>query len=125
MSDVTTQPANVPMVVTDRATAPPDGTIVVTPRGLPNIVIRTMTPLYQVGVRSVRTYLQALVGLLALALAGAPVAAGIGVMVPPGDFALALKTAAGLAVAPAVVSALMNLAELFARIDETAPKLRA
>lgn len=112
-------------IVTAREDAPADGTVVVTPPGQPNVILKAMTPVAQVLVRFSRTYLQGLVGFLLLSLAAKPVAAGLGVVVPVGDFWGAVQVAAGLALAPAVISLLQNLVELLAKLDESFPKLRA
>ncbi len=117
--------SDIPMVVTERSNAPKDGTVIETPGRRPNIVIQAMTPFAQVAVRGARTYLQGLVGFLLLGLAAKPVLANLGVVIPPGDFLEAFKVAAGLALAPTVISLLQNLAELFGRLDESFPKLRA
>lgn len=114
-----------PVVVTERDTSPPDCQIARTDMTQKNLLVVTMTPLAQALVRFARTYLQGLVGFLLVALAAKPVLATVGVVILPGDFLDALKTAAGLAVAPAVISLLQNFIEILTLLDETHPKLRA
>jgi hypothetical protein len=113
------------MMVTDRVGAPPNGTTIETPAGRPNIVIQLMTPIAQVLVRGVRTYVQGVIGFLLLGLAARPVMENLGVVVPPGDFVEAVKVAGGLALAPAAISLLQNTAELLGKLDAMFPKLRA
>jgi hypothetical protein len=115
-----------PILVTERGIeSPPDKTTVVTPPGMPNVLIRTMTPLAQVLVRALRTFLQSLVGFLIVVMAGRTIIDNVGVMIPATDFLDALKIAASLAVAPTVISFIQNLIELLARVDESFPKARA
>lgn len=90
-----------------------------------SILIQTMSPFAQVLVRAARTYLQALVGFLLLALAGRSTLEAVGVVVAPGDFVSALTTAAGLALAPTVIAFAQNLIEILGRLDEKFPKTRA
>lgn len=115
----------VALISTSRDGSPVDGTVVRTPPGEPNIVIKTMTPLAQVLVRGLRTYLQGVVGFLLLTLASRPTAEALGIVVPPGDFWEAFQIAAGLAVAPTVISLLHNTVELLGHLDNLFPKARA
>jgi hypothetical protein len=113
-------------IVTAREdTTLPSGTTVTS--GVPGqtVILQMMAPWAQVLVRFVRSYLQGLVGFLLLALAAKPTLAGLGVVIPPGDFLSALEVAAGLALAPSVVSLLQNTIELLGKLDEKFPKLRA
>lgn len=112
-------------LVTDRADAPSDGTIVSTPGQRPDLVIKLMTPIAQVLVRAARTYVQGLIGFLVLGVAAKPLAEGLGVVIPPGDFWAAFQVAAGLATAPTVISLLQNVAELLGRVDALFPQFRA
>ncbi len=82
-----------------------------------------MAPWKIVLVRACRVYLQSLVGLMTTFLSGAAHAAGV--QMSATDFWGTLVTCAGLAIAPAGMSALTNILELFNRWDETAPQLRA
>lgn len=115
----------VPTIVTDRGSVPEDGSIARTPLGRRDVIVRVMTPVAQVLVRAIRTYLQSLLGFLTLGLAGKPVADNIGVVITPDSFLGVLGVAAGLALAPTIVAVLHNAAELLARLDERFPKARA
>jgi hypothetical protein len=110
-------------IITAREERPTD-TAVSTPTGH-NVILEAMAPWAQVLVRFVRSFLQGLVAFLLLGLAAKPTMEGLGVVVPPGDFIEALKVAAGLALAPSVISLIQNAIELLARVDERFPKLRA
>lgn len=112
----------VPVLTTDRAGAPADGTIIETPPGRSDLIIKVMTPFAQVAVRGLRTYVQALVGFLLLALGGGLDNVG---GVQSSVFLVQLKVAASLALAPAVIAVLQNAAELLAHLDESMPKARA
>lgn len=86
-------------------------------------VLVALSPLRIVLTRAARVYVQSLVGFLTAVLTGAAGAAGV--TVTAGDFWHQLVVCASLAVAPAVMSLLMNVAELLGKIDETSPQLRA
>jgi hypothetical protein len=123
---MTTNPEPINTLVTERDDAPADGTrLTTTDTREADVIIRAMTPFAQVLVRFARTYLQGLVGFLLLGLAAKPTLEGLGVAVPVDDFFTALKVAAGLALAPAVIALLQNLIELLAKLDEKFPKMRA
>jgi hypothetical protein len=119
VSDTT---APVPVLTTERAGAPADGTVIITPAGRADLIIKTMTPVVQVIVRGLRTYVQALVGFLLLGLGGGLDNIG---GVQSSVFIVQLKIAASLALAPAVIAVLQNSAELLAKLDERMPKARA
>jgi hypothetical protein len=110
--------ATVPVLTTSGT----DGAIVQTPAGQPDLRVTVMSPLVQIFVRGLRTYLQALLGLLVVALAGP---AAMMPSVAPRDFLAALQLAAGLALAPAAISVLQNLVEFLASVDQMFPKARA
>ena len=119
------EPAIVSTIITDRGDSPPNNSLIVTDAGQPDIVLKVMSPLAQTLVRGLRTYIQSLVGMLTLLLAGRPVLENVGIIVPAGDFWSALVAAASIAIAPTVVSLLQNFAELLGRFDELFPKSRA
>jgi hypothetical protein len=119
VSDTT---APVPVLTTERAGAPADGTVIITPAGRADLIIKTMTPVVQVIVRGLRTDVQALVGFLLLGLGGGLDNIG---GVQSSVFIVQLKIAASLALAPAVIAVLQNSAELLAKLDERMPKARA
>lgn len=127
---MTAEPERIHTAVIARADTPEDGTELHTDATDEqghhvHVVVAAMSPFLAVLVRFARTYLQGLIGFLLLGIAAAPVAAGLGVVLPPGDFFAAVKAAAGLALAPAVISLLQNLVELLGKLDEKFPRLRA
>jgi hypothetical protein len=97
------------------------GTLVPTAPGIPDLQLVPMTKIRQILVRTVRTYLQSLVGFLIAASTGATEAVGLNI--PAGDFATLLLQSAGLSLAPAVIALLQNLIELMSDLDD--PKTRA
>jgi hypothetical protein len=116
-----------PVEIKTIVSAPPtiDNTAVPVDDTNTTIIFKVMSPLAQVLVRAARTYVQGLVGFLLMELAAKPVAEGLGVVVPVGDFLALFVTAAGLAVAPTVVSLLQNAGEFLTSIDSLFPKARA
>lgn len=117
-------PTDVHVLVTDRPGPIGDGGHVPIDQHH-RMVFAVMTPFAQAVVRAIRTFLQGWVGFLLLALAGKPALAAVGIVVLPDDFLAALWSSAGLAMAPTVISLLQNLIEIFAKFDESFPKLRA
>jgi hypothetical protein len=86
------------------------------------VTVVTM-PAWQIaGVRTVRVYLQSLLGFLTAA--GTGYATAIGVVMPVGDFGHLFVVSASLAVAPAAFTLLQNVIELLAKIDASNPTLR-
>lgn len=89
---------------------------------MPDIAVTVMSPVAVVLVRALRVYLQTLVGLLGTgALASDFLPSDL---LPAGDFAHALKVAAGMSLGPAFVCAAQNAIELLGRLDERLPHLR-
>ena len=115
------------VLVTASPTAPPDGTILQTPPGDDDVRVVVRSRLRQALIRTVRTYLQALVGFLVAGGVGAAdpidLAQAVGVQMPTNAFFGLLISAAGLAVAPAVVSFIQNMIELLTALDK--PQIRA
>lgn len=99
----------------------PEGTKLTTPEGMPNIVVKTKSPLQRTLTRIARVYIQALVGFLPVVLgAGQAIADQIapGQLILPKTFGSQLLLAAGLAVAPAVTALLGNLLEFLIKQDQ-------
>lgn len=94
---------------------------VTTARQLKAVEVVSMPWWQIVGVRALRVYLQGLVGFLTANTSGATEAI---TGMPMGDFGHQLVMAMSLAVAPAVLSLLMNVTELLARLDQTNPRMR-
>lgn len=87
--------------------------------GEPDVTVIAMAPWRMVGIRALRVYLQTVIGLLT--------AGGVGLDqgILPNEFSDLILTAVKLALAPAVMSALTNTAELLTKLDVTHPQLRA
>lgn len=94
-------------VVTDR----PDQAAVPATKAVP------MSPIAIIGVRVARTALQSFLGILTGMM--------VTDLIPHTDFLDLFIKAASLSVAPIVLSALHNAAELLAAIDVSNPRLRA
>lgn len=92
----------------------------VTPGAQPNVQVVAISPFVAVLTRAARTYLQVFLGLLLAAGAGATTN-----LVPVGDFLSVLRVSAMVAIAPSLVSLLQNSIELLAKLDQSAPSLRA
>ena len=104
-------------VVTKRADVPSNA-LAPTPIGSSDIVVVALTPVRRIAVRALRTYLMALLGLLGAGAVGAYMPQ------PVTEFWPALRAAAGMALAPAIVSALWNTLELVQGLDDSHPELR-
>lgn len=98
----------------------PAETMATTPDHLPDIIVKVVSPLVAILVRTARTYVNTIVGLIAVGVTGSAPQA-----LPPSDFKVLLAHAAGLAIAPAVVSALTNFGILLAKLDQKFPTLQA
>lgn len=98
----------------------PQGQMIATPRGQPDIIVRVVTPLAAILIRASKAYLQTLIGLLS--------AAGFGVTIltpKPGDFFATLQLCAGLAVASGVMSLLTNTTLLLTALGDKFPTLKS
>lgn len=85
----------------------------------PNVRVVVMSVAHILFVRSARAYVTTLLGLMSAGMSGADQ----GVL--PDEFFAMLRTCAGMSVASAVMSLLINGGELLSRLDEKLPKLRA
>jgi hypothetical protein len=103
-------------VVTERAD-------MVTEKQADNVIVVLMSPIKIVVVRAFRVYVQTLAGLLTAAGTGAT--AAVGITMPAGDFYRLFVACASIALAPAIMSVLLNTSELLAKWDATHPMLRA
>jgi hypothetical protein len=108
MSD---QPATQTVHVTP-AIGIPDGTMLRTAEGLPDVMVKTRPWWHRTLIRIFRVYIVALTGILPVVL-GNPG----NILMPLPDFTSKLLTAASVAVAPAVAQLLINLAEWLVRED--------
>jgi hypothetical protein len=108
--------------VADTLTVVTERTGMVTDHQAAGVSVVLMAPWQIILVRALRVYLQTLVGLLTALGTGA--AATVGVSLSVGDFWHLLLASASIAVAPSVMSVLLNTIELLAKIDATNPQLR-
>ncbi len=119
MPDPNESPVAVVIARTGTGDGRMDNTVATTEDHFPNVIIKVITPLMSIAIRSLRVYLQTLVGLLA--------AGGIGAAsntLPAHDFGALLMTCAGLSVASAAVCAIQNVIELLGNLDQKFPTLR-
>lgn len=117
-------PAPSAVIVTARATSPSGPVTAITPGDLPNVLVVPMTIARRLTIRTVKVYLQSLVGFLAVGGftgAVAPTASPV----PLTTFQEVLVASLSAAVVPAAMSLLTNLLILFTRLDERTPELMA
>lgn len=86
----------------------------------PDVIIRTVTPVVAILIRSLRVFLQVMLGLLSAKMVGLS-----GDTLPAGDFLHLLGDCAGLSLGAAIVCALQNVAELLSKLDQKIPTLNA
>lgn len=99
----------------------PDGTKLATPTGMPDIVVRNVSPIRRVAIRVARVYVQGLVGFMPVAFGGGQAianAVGATSVVMPKEFWAQLVFAASLALAPSVTTLLGNLLEWLIKQDQ-------
>lgn len=123
------------VVVTDRPKAPPNRKILETPTGDDDVQVIVMGWAKQALIRTLRTYLQTLVGNLTnIGIGGAVAVTAVANLTPEQqatlkqvysalEFYQVFLIAASTAVAPAVVSFLQNAIEILAKLDS--PETRA
>ena len=114
---------NIKTLVTERAEAPVDKSVLHSPSGLANVEIVTLSVWAQIGVRCLRTFVQSLLGFIVAVGSGA--AGGVGINIPAQDFITLIISSASLSVAPAVICLLQNAVEMLSRLDVTNPAIRA
>jgi hypothetical protein len=95
-----------------------------TPEGMPNVKIVVMTAAARVGVRTVRTFLQAFLAAFVAGLGG-PLVPGVSDVLPPGQLGEKLLAAVYIAALAALITLVQNSIELMAKADEHLPELRA
>lgn len=88
-----------------------------TPGKLPDVFIQAVSPLKNVVIRALRTFIQTVLGILSASMVAPK-------LLPAGDFLHLLGVAASLSVAATVISVLQNALELLAKMDQTNPVLR-
>lgn len=115
----------VPVLTTGRTGSAPDGTVIETPPGQPNLVVAVMSPLAQVLVRTARTFLQSFIGFLGAGALGKGVLGSLGVEIAPNDLWSVIQFAFGLALFPTLMAFAQNALELLGRVEASMPKWRA
>lgn len=91
----------------------PDGTVIQTPAGMPNVVVKAVHPAYRILIRVARIYVFSLLGMLTVV--GLNVAPDI--ITPPDEFLAKLQAAVGLALAPSFYQLIVNLGEWLTKAD--------
>lgn len=91
----------------------PDGTVLVTPAGMPNVVVKAVHPARRVLIRVARIYTYSLLGMLTVV--GLNVAPEV--ITPPKEFFAKLVVACGLALAPSSIQLIVNLGEWLTKAD--------
>lgn len=97
--------------------------LVVTAQGQPDILIQPIGALQMVLTRTARVFVQSLLGMLAVVGTGFGMPDDMQQMLPA-VFLDKFVLASQLAIAPASITFLQNVAELLAKLDERFPKLR-
>jgi hypothetical protein len=117
------------VMVTAGPSAPRDGAIIQTPEGKNDLQVKLLSKAQQIAIRTLRTYLQSLVGFLVAGGTGAigaiTDAVGVELNIPARDFVDLLVIAASLSVAPAAIALLQNTVELLADLEHAKPEWRA
>ena len=111
------QDAKIATLVVKREETVPQNVVAKTPSGVADIVVKVLSPMRIVIIRSLRVFIQSLLG--TITGAGATNAMGF-TAIPHIDF----KAAFWLAVFCAGVCALQNAGELLAKLDQTNPEYR-
>lgn len=106
------------VAISDRAY--PIGQWLTTPAGHSDEMVKIITPVAAIVIRTAKTYVQSLIGFLA--------ASGLGMapsVLPAGDFGHLLGKCAGLALAPAFMSMLYNISTLLTALGDKYPTLKS
>lgn len=112
-------PARIKAVVLDTHGIP-NGMTIKTPHGMPDIIVKAVSPVKRTTIRVSRVYFQSLLGFLPITMgAGQAIADQIapGKLVLPTQFWEQLLMAAALAIAPSVTALLTNLVEWLVKQD--------
>lgn len=118
MTDESSPTPPTTVAISDRAY--PIGQSLNTPYGQPDVLVTVITPVAAILIRVGKTYVQSLIGFLAASGLGAAPS-----VLPSGDFLHLLAKCAGLAVAPAVMSLLMNVSILLTALGDHYPTLKS
>ena len=101
-------------LIVQRSDGPPANTVATTPSGVADVVLRALSPIKIMLIRTARAFGQALLGTLG--------AANLSTLA--GLHALDFRQAVILAAATGAVTFLQNGVELLAKLDQTVPELR-
>lgn len=113
-------PPTQPTTIAISSSATPVDQWLRTPKGQSDVLVKVISPIAAISIRVAKTYVQSLIGFLA--------ASGLGLapsVLPSGDFVHLMAKAAGLAVAPAVMSLLYNLSTLLTDLGDKFPVLKS
>ncbi len=114
------------VIMTAREETPKTVDVVLkTPSGEANVQVVTMSVWRQVAIRSLRAYVQNLLGFILAVGTGAAAASGVGLNMPAANFGNLLLASAGLALGPTVICMLQNTLEILTKLDVTNPEIRA
>lgn len=93
----------------------------------PNYFVQALSPLRLVVTRVVRVYLQSVLGIVSAGMGGLDriTLEGVPVDMLPNEFGALFLVACKMSVAIGGYTALQNIVELAAKLDQTAPELRA
>lgn len=113
-------PEDIKTIVTQRTSEGVESNYAVTGgHDTPNYIVQALSPLRMIMTRVVRVYLQSVTGIVSAGLAG-----GDGGLLPD-DFYALFVTACKMSVAIGGITALQNFVELFTKLDQKYPEIRA
>lgn len=95
----------------------PQGQMIATPRGQPDIIVRVVTPVAAILIRAAKAYMQTLTGLLAAGLTTTAL--------PAKDFVHLVYLCAGLSIASGAMSLLTNTTLLLTALGDKYPTLKS
>ena len=106
-------PEQTPTVVMSTSAGIPDGTVLLTQEGMPNVVVKTKSPVSRTLIRISRIYVQSFGGMLLIVMGNtAP-----DYLRPPEELWGKMVLAAGFALSPSFIALLTNLTEYLVRED--------
>jgi hypothetical protein len=119
-------PPVVQTVVVKREESIPHTALAETPATMPNVILKALSPVKVVVIRALRVFFQTLAsGIGATSAAAGASSAGVNIEALKALQNLDFKAIVILAAFAALACAIQNTAELFAKLDQTMPELRA
>lgn len=91
----------------------PDGTTLHTPEGMPDLVVKTKSPIKRTVIRILRIYFQSFGGMLFIVMGNAAPDS----LRPPEELWAKIVLSAGFALSPSAIALLSNLTEYLVRED--------